>query len=113
MTIRRGMVVVESGGKDYVIRFGMNQVAAAEERFGMPFGKIIERLDVEDGRNLRFSDVRNLLSVSTGLKLDEAGDMMDDVGISEITEKLGQAIKAAFPDSGGSDEGNGEGQKAT
>lgn len=112
MTARRGNVSFKAGGKQYILRFGMNQMAEAEDVFGLPFGQVIERIQVEDGRAIRFSDLRALFAVALGVKADVAGDLMDVIGTQRATELLGETIRAAFPEPEG-DEGNAESQKAT
>lgn len=113
MTARRGFIPFKAEGKDYALRFGANQMAAAEDALGLPFGQIIDKLNDPTGKTVRFSDLRALFAVAAGVKPEEAGDLMDAVGISKASELLGDTIKAAFPDAVEGDGGNGESQKPT
>lgn len=112
MAGRKGHVAFKADGKDYAIRFGMNEMAAAEESFGLPFGEVIEKLSVEDGRSAKFSDMRLLFAAGVGVEPKIAGDIMDAVGIARASELLGEAIRAAFPQAEG-EAGNGQSQSAT
>ena len=113
MSKRRGTVTFEAAGKSYQLRFGMNQMAQAEDVFGMPFGEIIDRIQVDDGKKVRFGDLRGLFAVALGVKPEAAGDLMDEIGTARATELLGECIRAAFPDEEGGDAGNGKAQKPT
>ncbi len=112
MAGRKGHVGFKAGGSDYAIRFGMNEMAAAEESFGLPFGEIIDKLSVAEGRSASFSDMRRLFAAGVGVDLKTAGEIMDATGIPRASELLGEAIRAAFPDEE-SEAGNGQGQNAT
>ena len=113
MNARRGYVTFQADGKDYALRFGANQMAAAEDVLGLPFGQIIDKLNDPTGKTVRFGDLRALFAVAVGMKPEEAGDIMDAVGIAKASELLCDTIKAAFPDAAEDDAGNGGSQKQT
>lgn len=113
MNSRRGAVTFEADGKTYALRFGANQMAAAEDALNLPFGQIIDKLDDPTGKTVRFSDLRALFAAAAGVKPEDAGDIMDAVGIGKASELLGDTIKAAFPDAVEGDAGNGKRQKRT
>ena len=53
MNARRGYVTFSADGKDYALRFGANQMAAAEDALGLPFGQIIDKLNDPTGKTVR------------------------------------------------------------
>lgn len=112
MSKRRGNITFEADGKTYALRFGMNQMAEAEDLFGQPFGQIISRIQVEDSAAIRFGDLRGLFAVALGVKPDVAGDLMDIIGTPRAAELLGDTIRAAFPEAEEAT-GNAKNQKAT
>lgn len=102
----RGRVPIEAGGRDLELRFTTNALCRIEEKTGRAFGEIAAGLS----GNVRISDLRVMFWAGANLaSLDEAGEVIDGLGIKHAVELMGEAIKAAFPDAEpdtGGDAGN-------
>lgn len=91
----RGRVHFTAGGRDHDLRFTTNALCQVEEKAGRGFGQIAADL----GASVRIADLRLLFWAGAALKsLDEAGDVIDELGITRAVELMGAAIDAAFPD---------------
>ena len=95
MGLMRGRVHFNAGGRDLELRFTTNALCRIEEKTGKAFGEIAAAL----AGNVRISDLRVLFWAGVDLPtLDEAGNIIDDLGMARAVELLGEAITAAFPD---------------
>lgn len=96
MAMHRGAIEFEVGGQTRQIRFSINAMARFQEQRGTPFVRAVQgyREDPYDLVTLRALFWAGLADVT----LDEAGDIMDDLGLQEASKVLGRAIEAAFPE---------------
>ncbi|MFN3315164.1 MAG: GTA-gp10 family protein [Hyphomonas sp.] len=94
MSERRGTIRFEADGTGHALRLGTNQLAEAEDAFGLPINAIIQRMQ---GKDVKVFDLRRFFAIAAGVPETEAGDLMDAVGIDRAGELLGEAMAAAFP----------------
>lgn len=113
MSVRRGTINFEVDGEGYSLRLGTNQLAEAEEAFGLPINAIIKKMQGDD---VKVFDLRRFFAIAASLPATEAGELMDAVGIDRAGELLGEAMAAAFPPPSAEEEeapGNGRRRKRT
>lgn len=94
MSVRRGTVLFEVDGKGHALRLGTNQLADAEDAFGLPINAIVRKMQ---GTDVSITDLRRFFSIAGQMSETEAGDVMDDIGVERAGELLGEAMAAAFP----------------
>ncbi|MEC5422128.1 hypothetical protein QGM71_01300 [Virgibacillus sp. C22-A2] len=85
---------------DYYLKYTTNRMVDFEDISGVGFMEAFG--DLEDGK-LSFKVIRAL--IWSGLKhqnedltSEEAGDILDEVGLPKVLEKLPDAMSAIFPD---------------
>lgn len=95
----RGEATFQAVGKTWTLRFGNNAICDAEQEFQRPFGEIVAGLG---GSGFRFQTFRTLFRL--GLRhhhaaaTDEmAGDLIDEIGMTEALRITVEGIKAAMP----------------
>lgn len=111
MALSRGVVEFEAGGETRQLRFNMNAMVRYQEASGKTFIEAVQDLQAN---HMDFRTLRMLFWVGLGNGTqDEAGDMIDDIGIKVASELMGQALSAAFPgDEASDDAGNVTPKKA-
>lgn len=94
--MRRG-VTFEAAGKSQALRFDVNAICELESAFDCGTDEIAARLG-GDGRVPRIGDLRQAFRVGLGgdLTLQEAGEVMAEVGLKRAAELLGEAMGLAF-----------------
>lgn len=85
--------------EEYYLRFGTNAMVEFEEEAGDNFMKVAANM--EQG-NVSFKMLRTLvwaglLDCDEEITPKQAGAVIDEVGFSVVVEKVGEAIKSAFP----------------
>lgn len=104
-----GTVEFEAGGKQYTMRITTNAQVRYQRAAGETFMAGLEAIQKNPSD---FDRLRRLIWASMshveGMTEDEAGDIMDEVGIGELTMKLSDAVAAAYPSSA---PGNARGAK--
>jgi len=111
MAERRGTINFEADGQPHSLRLGTNQMADAEDAFGQSINAIVQKLQ---GANVRIGDLRKFFAIAAGLPDQEAGDVIDAIGMERAGELLGQAVQAAWPEpEKGAAAGNATGRKRT
>ena len=102
---KRGEVELKALGKTMIMRFGTNQICALEDDLGMGINQIAER--ISDPARMRISFIRTVLlhaindpiTQSIGdMTVYGAGDIIDELGLEVVGEKIGEEFNAAFPD---------------
>lgn len=101
-TKRQGFVALRAGDRALTLRFSMNAICLYEEMAGHNFIDGINQLQADTTRGtLSFTQVRRLLvaglSDTDNVTPQEAGEIMTELGIEAVVEKLGEAIEAALP----------------
>ena len=98
---QRGEIAVEALGKTFIMRLGTNQICELEDDLGLGINQIVERLN--DPAQMKLGFMRTLVFHAIGWQGDatknDAGDLIDAVGMDAIAGKLGEAFTAAFPNS--------------
>ncbi len=97
----RGAIPFEAEGRERFIRLTTNAQVRYQERAGETLVDAIVAMQGEgsQGDMLR---LRRLIWAGMGhegLSEDAAGDLIDEIGLAEASRLLGDAIRAAFPES--------------
>lgn len=101
----RGGVTFDALGKPREFKFTTNAICRLEERAGKSLQDVLADT-AEGGR--RMVAFRLLMWAGLGdLTLDDAGDIMDDIGLAEVDRIIAEGLKLAFPPKDQSAEGNG------
>jgi hypothetical protein len=101
----RGGVTFDALGKPREFKFTTNAICRLEERAGKSLQDVLADT-AEGGR--RMVAFRLLMWAGLGdLTLDDAGDIMDDIGLAEVDRIIAEGLKLAFPPKEPSAEGNG------
>jgi hypothetical protein len=98
----RGEVDLVVGEKTYLLRLSINGVVEAETLLDKSVNEIIQSID-------RMGTLRALLWAALrehhpSLSLFDAGDIIGIAGAENVGFKVGEAIKAAFPEAKGGDD---------
>lgn len=109
----RGHVPVVALGRSLDLRFTANALCRLEEVTGR--GIVDLATDLE--QSMRITDLRTMLWAGIpGISIEEAGDIIDEIGFERTAELIGQAITVAFPQEAASGAkaaaGNGAGAAA-
>jgi hypothetical protein len=88
----RGRVTFTALGREHALHFTTNALCALEERSGLSFRAWAEKLQGD----LSLRDMRLLFAVGVGVPEDEAGGIIDDVGVVAAGGLIGRAMTAAF-----------------
>lgn len=96
MNSKRGSVTIEADGATHTLRMTTNAMVRYEDKSGE---SVIEALGKMDGAGVRISSIRRLFwSMLEGdFSEDQAGDLMDEIGLTLVAEKIGEAARLAFP----------------
>lgn len=99
---KRGEVSVEALGETYIMRLGTNQICELEDDLKMGINQIVERLNDPERMELKFMRALVFHAVIWGKPAtkEDAGDLIDAVGMEVIANKVGESFAAAFPDGG-------------
>ena len=112
-TNMRGAITFKASGEERTIRFTTNAMCRYQEEKGETLMQAVDALQKKPDD---FPRLRRLFSVGVpGLSEEEAGDLMDDIGIMEATKLIGRAFDAAFPapePASADASGNGKGKPA-
>jgi hypothetical protein len=101
----RGGVTFDALGKPREVRFSTNALCRLEERAGKSLQDVLAETAEGGRRTLAF---RLLMWAGMGDgTLDEAGDVIDAIGMAETDRIIAAALRAAFPPAEG-DAGNGD-----
>jgi hypothetical protein len=105
------------GDRSYTLRFSLRAMAALQDHFGLSSLDAVGR-KLQDAENLGVNDMAALLWA--GLRthhrdttVDDALDILDDIGMEGMQEALGLAMQGAMPEAeaaAAADEGAGDPQ---
>ena len=111
MSLRRGEVPFQAGGQSYILRLAVNEMAKIEEHFGLPFAKAVEKIQ---GNDALVGDILFFFATAMKMPVEEAGEIMSDLGMGEAAELIGKSLAAAFPEDDESPKsGNARSRKRT
>ncbi|MFA5897932.1 MAG: GTA-gp10 family protein [Hyphomicrobium sp.] len=95
MNPHKGEVALMAGEKTYVLRLSINAIAEIEDLMGEGIEAIIRKTDrVGTLRAILWGALREHHSE---LSLFDAGDIIGEIGAPAAGEKIGEALKLAFP----------------
>jgi len=103
MNSKRGMVEIEADGVVWRLRLTTNGMVRYQDKAGETIteafraidqGSKSEELDAQRFRRLFWA----VLSAEHDVTEEDAGDIMDAAGFQLAAEKMGEAIRAAFPE---------------
>lgn len=93
-------VEFEAGGARYQLRFGVNALCQIEHLTGEKFTQAAQRLQGEPS----LTDLRMFWWAGLGeVTREQAGDLMDAVGLERAAQMIVEAITLAFPAADGAD----------
>lgn len=100
--IHRGEVNLTSSNKNFVLRLTINSLCEFESVVQMDATQAIEQfLEASRVGSIKLRIVRALLWAALlekhQMTLDDAGKLIDEVGLKDILDAIGNAIIAAFP----------------
>lgn len=98
--IQRGQVELKAGDKTYTLQFTVNAICELEARLGLGIAKIAKTMSEPAEVSLTFARAlawAALRSHHPNLTLDQAGDIVQEVGMTETIDQVGLAFMAAFP----------------
>ena len=88
----RGEVGFTALGKNWTLKYGANALATLEKRFDTKLSRLGEILaDVSVGEMIIFM-AAGLQKYHPGVTDEQAGDIMDDVGLQQAGGLIGEAI---------------------
>lgn len=91
----RGAIAFTAGGEERVIRFSTNAMCRYQDMSGETLMQAVGALQKTPDDMVR---QRRLFSAGVvGLSEEEAGDIMDELGLMEAADLIGRAFDAAFP----------------
>lgn len=101
----RGGVTFDAGGKPRELRFSTNALCRLEERAGKSLQDVLAETAEGGRRTVAF---RLLMWAGLGdVTLEDAGEIMDEIGMAETDRIIAAALRAAFPPPSEGDAGNG------
>ena len=83
----------ESNGKSYQLRYNFNSLALLEDVLGVPVTAVGDNPGIKEIRALLWA---GLLHQHKDLSLNDAGDIADGVGFSELPELVSTALSKAL-----------------
>ena len=109
-----GEHVVKWEGGQHVLKLSTRAMAGIEDATGLPFAEAMKSIGDEEGfRVKRLSQVlAPTMNGGKGATLDEAFELIDEIGLEAAGEAIGAAAEKAFPDLKGDAAGNGKTRKA-
>lgn len=110
---KRGEVSLEVEGKAYTLKFSTNAICELEDRSGKGINEFAQGLN--DPGKFRISDLRVMIWVMLGNQvetLEAAGNLIDEIGMEEVVDKVAKAFQLAFPDEKGGDGTEGKQNQA-
>lgn len=114
MSRQRGFVALKGADRNLSLRFSTNAMCVYEDLSGDRFTDILELFNSMQSGSISFKHCRWLMfaglsDTEAELTLEDAGEIMDAIGLEGSVEAVGQAIELAFPD-GKKDEKPGNGK---
>lgn len=101
----RGAVTFDAGGKTYRLRLTTNALCSLEEQTGKSVEGLLDDLSIP---GKKVSAFRLLFRAALGdVTLDQAGDLIDELGAAEADRLLTDTLRLTFPPPDASAEGNG------
>lgn len=90
----RGGIPFDALGKRHELRFTTNALCRIQDRTGKSMKDILGEL--ADPKMI-LPTYRLLIAEGAGVTLEDAGDIMDDIGMAKVDDLVAAALKLAFP----------------
>ncbi|HSH40544.1 MAG TPA: GTA-gp10 family protein [Arenicellales bacterium] len=96
---------IEVNGTTYTLRFSIRAMAALQDHYGLPSLDAVGK-KLQDTENLSIEDMvaimwAGLRTHHRDLTMDDALDMLDELGVNGMQQTLGEAMAGAMPDDDG------------
>lgn len=104
----RGEVGFDAKGKSWIIRYTTNAMCEIEDALGASIIQIANNLGSENGVHIKTLRTLFRIGVVGCENDDQAGELMDAVGITDAGVLIGEAFNAAFPHDEDKDAGKPE-----
>lgn len=92
----RGKVPFEVAGQEYALRFTNNRLCQLEEDSGESITALFARLEDQSAVALRDMRMMFRAGLEGEFTLEQAGDLIDEVGVKEVGQLVFAALAAAF-----------------
>lgn len=106
MNSKRGAVIFEACGATHTLAFTMNNMVRYQDVAGETLLTACSEIERSPGDMRRLRRLFWAGMGSEGMTLDQAGDLMDDLGFERCVELIAQAAEAAFPQAEAAASGN-------
>ncbi len=95
----KGEVNFESGGKTYTFKLGTNAQVLLESRTGMSMAKYLkaDRIEELGSKDIRLIFWAGLTRNHPDLTEENVGDLIDDIGVDQVSEIFLKAFESAKP----------------
>lgn len=94
---RTAPTIIEVGGKTYVLKLGVNRLIDAERRLGMSTQDFVEKLQTGSLATLHGFMAAVLRDIDgKPISDDEAGDVLEHIGVPEMGEIIGESLARLF-----------------
>ena len=99
MATVNGSLTFEAAGARHTLRYGINALCEMEARLGTTVGKIGELM----AAGLSMQQLRTVFAcgLETPATDQEAGVLIDEIGLARAGDLVGEAMQAAFPEADG------------
>ncbi|WP_353474784.1 hypothetical protein PVT71_14540 [Salipiger sp. H15] len=95
---KRGAIAFTALGATHHLHLSINALVRYQDLFGETLIQGVQELNTAAG------DVRRVVRIfyvgvdrDGSMTMEEAGDMIDDIGLKKASELVGKAVQAAFP----------------
>lgn len=100
----RGEIEIEAGGKTYTLRMSINAIAEIEQRLNLGINEIAAALS--DMPRLRIGTLRAIVwgclrEHHKDLAIEDAGEIIGEMGVQLTLERINAAFLVAFPSAEG------------
>ncbi|MZR14224.1 hypothetical protein GQE99_14470 [Maritimibacter sp. DP07] len=91
----RGGIEFRALGELRTLRFSINAICRIEESTGKPIAEL-----ANIGANAKLQDIRAMFwgALEPQVTVEEAGEIMDELGLNRSAELIGEAFEKAFPE---------------
>lgn len=96
MAAANGKLHFEASGKSFVLAYDINALCRVEDALGI---EDVKQLQEVMSKGMSFRKLRTLFCCGLTPEVTEveAGEVIQELGVTDATAKIGEAFKAAFP----------------
>ncbi|MGE5589200.1 MAG: GTA-gp10 family protein [Bacillota bacterium] len=88
----RGEVPLQAGGQTHILRFTTNALVELEQTLGVPVSKLPERPGIREIRAMVWAGLLH----RGPMTLEQVGAVIDEAGLQEAAQAVGEAMRLAF-----------------